>query len=188
MGLSVQIRKDFNFVLDIEKDTRYDAAFKSGVELSLFDITALRFGVGSAPTRFAGGIGFLYSLLEIDYAIYNHQDLGFTHQASLTVNFGGSKGRKMVRESLDDAFKSPSADSMTKTPVFEKLKPGETVNINTAGMLELMRIPYVNQKVAIEIIDYRSKNNGFRSVDELMNIKGIKAKKFEKIRPYIRVE
>jgi competence ComEA-like helix-hairpin-helix protein len=187
-GLSVQVRKELNFVLDIEKDTRYNASVKSGVEFSLFDMAVLRAGVGSAPTRFAGGIGFFYSLLEVDYAFYNHQDLGLTHQASLTINFGGQKGRKMIRESLLDAFNFQFADSTTKTITTEKLKPGETININTAGMLELMRLPYVNQKTAIEIIDYRSNNNGFKSVEELMNIRGIKEKRLEKIRPHVRLE
>ena len=91
-----------------------------------------------------------------------------------------------MRESLHDAF-SPK-DSVVKVPKPNKVKPGETININTAGLLELMRLPYVNQQMATDIIDYRSKNNGFKNVEELMNIKGIKQKRLEKMRPYVKLE
>ena len=104
-GLSVQPRNDLNFVLDIEKDTRYTTSVKAGLEYSLYNIVDLRAGIGTEPTKFSGGIGFYYSMFEIDYGFYNHQDLGLTHQGTITINFGGEKGRKMVREQLKDAFK-----------------------------------------------------------------------------------
>jgi hypothetical protein len=106
-GVSVQIpsRNDVNFVLDVEKDTRYTASVKAGVEYTLYNMVDLRAGVGTEPTKFSGGIGFFYSMFEIDYGFYNHQDLGLTHQGTITINFGGDKGRKMIRESLSNAFK-----------------------------------------------------------------------------------
>lgn len=103
-GISVQPRNDLNFVLDIEKDTRYTASVKAGVEYTLYNMIDLRAGIGTEPTRFSGGIGIYYSLFEIDYGFYNHQDLGLTHQGTITINFGGEKGRKMIRESLKNAF------------------------------------------------------------------------------------
>lgn len=103
-GLSVQPRNDLNFVLDVEKDTRYTASVKSGIEYTLYDMVDLRAGIGTEPTKFSGGVGFYYSLFEIGYGFYNHQDLGLTHQGTVTINFGGDKGRKMMRESLKNAF------------------------------------------------------------------------------------
>ncbi len=103
-GVSVQPRNDLNFVLDIEKDTRYTTSVKAGVEYSLYNMIDLRAGIGTEPTRFSGGVGIYYSLFEIGYGFYNHQDLGLTHQGTITINFGGEKGRKIVRESLKRAF------------------------------------------------------------------------------------
>jgi competence ComEA-like helix-hairpin-helix protein len=187
-GLSVQLRRDLNLIVDVEKDTRYNASVKAGVEFSLFDLAEFRAGAGSEPTRFSAGIGFHYSYIEVDYAFYNHQDLGLTHQASMTINFGGTEGRKLMRESISEAFTEPPKDSIVKKTKPKKVREGETININSAGVEELMRLPYVSEKMANDIIEYRKKNSGFKNAEELMNIKGIKQKRFEKIKPFVRLE
>lgn len=104
-GLSIQPRRELNFVLDVEKDTRYTTSVKAGVEYSLYDMIDLRAGIGTEPTKFSGGVGLYYSIFEIDYGFYNHQDLGLTHQGTITINFGGAKNRDIIRNSLKDAFK-----------------------------------------------------------------------------------
>ncbi len=104
-GISIQPRNDINFVLDVEKDTRYTTSVKAGIEYSVYDMIDLRAGIGTEPTRFSGGVGLYYSIFEIDYGFYNHQDLGLTHQGTITINFGGSIGRKMMKDALKDAFK-----------------------------------------------------------------------------------
>ena len=104
-GISVQPRNELNFMLDVEKDTRYTTSVKAGIEYSLYDMIDLRAGIGTEPTKFSAGVGLYYSIFEIDYGFYNHQDLGLTHQGTITVNFGGEKTRKIIRSSLKDAFK-----------------------------------------------------------------------------------
>jgi len=104
-GISVQPRNDINFMLDIEKDTRYTASVKAGIEYSLYDMIDLRAGIGTEPTKFSGGVGLYYSIFGIDYGFYNHQDLGLTHQGTITINFGGDKSRKLMKNALKDAFK-----------------------------------------------------------------------------------
>lgn len=50
----------------------------------------------------------------------------------------------------------------------------DTVNINTADKETLMTvITGVGEKKADAIIEYREKNGPFKSIDELINIKGI---------------
>ncbi len=104
-GISIQPRRELNFVLDIEKDTRYTTSVKAGIEYSLYDMIDLRAGIGTEPTKFSGGVGLYYSIFEIDYGFYNHQDLGLTHQGTITINFGGKKNREIIKNSLKDAFK-----------------------------------------------------------------------------------
>lgn len=54
------------------------------------------------------------------------------------------------------------------------LLAADTVNINTADKETLMTvITGVGEKKADAIIEYREKNGPFKSIDELMNIKGI---------------
>jgi len=68
-------------------------------------------------------------------------------------------------------------------------KPPEyAININTASVDELTRIPHVGEKVAARIIEYREEHGSFRRVEHLMLIQGISDKRFRKIRSLVRVE
>ncbi|OGF44381.1 MAG: hypothetical protein A2452_09660 [Candidatus Firestonebacteria bacterium RIFOXYC2_FULL_39_67] len=62
------------------------------------------------------------------------------------------------------------------------------VNINTAKEMELDTLPSIGQSTAKRIIDYRSKNGKFKSINELKNIKGIGEKTFEKLKDRISAE
>ncbi len=62
------------------------------------------------------------------------------------------------------------------------------VNINTADFETLCIIPGVGESIAQRIIDYRKKNGNFSDVSEIMNIRGIGKKTFEKMKYYIKTE
>lgn len=56
------------------------------------------------------------------------------------------------------------------------------VNLNTAGKEELMTLTGIGEKKAEAIIQYRDMSGGFGSIDELMQVEGIKEGTFEKIK------
>lgn len=62
----------------------------------------------------------------------------------------------------------------------------EKVNINTADEKALDALPGIGLTTAKRIIDYR-KNSRFYSVDDLKNVKGISAKKFDALKDLITV-
>ena len=61
------------------------------------------------------------------------------------------------------------------------------VNINTASKRELDALPGIGEVLAQRIIDYRSANGLFSTVDDLTKVKGIGAKTLEKLKPYATV-
>lgn len=68
-----------------------------------------------------------------------------------------------------------------------KLQPGQTLDINTAGESDLTALPGVGPGLARRIVEYRTANGPFQSADDLQNVSGIGASKFDLIAPYIRV-
>ena len=69
-----------------------------------------------------------------------------------------------------------------------KASPAYAVNINTAPLDELVKIPHVGETIAKKIIAHREMHGPFRRAEHLMLIQGISDKRFRKIRPLVRVE
>lgn len=61
------------------------------------------------------------------------------------------------------------------------------INLNTATKEELMTLPGVGEAKAASIIQYRTENGGFKSIEDIMQISGIKEGLFEKIKELIKV-
>ncbi|MDI1241576.1 MAG: helix-hairpin-helix domain-containing protein [bacterium] len=80
------------------------------------------------------------------------------------------------------------SSATTQTTPSSSIASEYAININTATLDELQRIPYVGEKVAERIVEHREINGPFRRVEHLMLIQGISDKRFRKIRPLVRVE
>lgn len=61
------------------------------------------------------------------------------------------------------------------------------VNINTADAAQLALLPRVGEKAAERIIEYRTEHGPFKKAADLMQVKGIGAKTFELMSPYVAV-
>ncbi|MBR4781509.1 MAG: helix-hairpin-helix domain-containing protein [Lachnospiraceae bacterium] len=59
------------------------------------------------------------------------------------------------------------------------------IDINSADVKELTRLNGIGEKRAKDIIEYREKNGPFKSIEDIMKVKGIKEGIFNKIRDYI---
>ena len=61
------------------------------------------------------------------------------------------------------------------------------LNLNTATKEELVALSGIGPSKAQAILDYRTQHGGFKSVDELKDVKGIGARRFEKLKPELTV-
>ena len=61
------------------------------------------------------------------------------------------------------------------------------LNLNTATLEQLETLPGVGRRTAERILEYRTKNGGFKKIEELMNVKGIGEKSFLKLKPLVAV-
>jgi competence ComEA-like helix-hairpin-helix protein len=76
------------------------------------------------------------------------------------------------------------ADSSGKSRARSSRKqevPRGSININTARKEDFMRLPGIGETTAERIVQYRRDHGPFSTLEELMNVKGIGKKKFERI-------
>ena len=64
---------------------------------------------------------------------------------------------------------------------------GEKVNINTAGVDELVTLPGIGKAYAERIVEYRQKNGPFKKVEDIINVRGIGEKTFERIKDRLTI-
>ena len=60
--------------------------------------------------------------------------------------------------------------------------PAAMVNINSAGVDELVTLPGIGKAYAERIVEYRQKNGPFKKVEDILNVRGIGEKTFDRIK------
>ena len=61
------------------------------------------------------------------------------------------------------------------------------INLNTATKDDLIALPGIGPAKAQAILDYRSARGPFKSIEEVKDVKGIGAKRFEKLKGDLKV-
>lgn len=87
-------------------------------------------------------------------------------------------------EARDEAIAKVEKPASGRGP---KELPSRPLNLNSAPKPELMRLPGVGEKTAEAIIERRG-HLPFRRIEDIMEVKGIGEKKFEKMKPYITIK
>lgn len=91
-------------------------------------------------------------------------------------NIGGTSDQIIITK--DNGFEATSSSANNANA---------KVNINTATSEQLETLPGVGAATAQMIIDYRTKNGGFKIIQDIMKISGIKESKYNQIKDRITV-
>ena len=70
----------------------------------------------------------------------------------------------------------------------ETTQAGQRINLNTADVSQLSTLTGVGESKAMAIIAYREENGPFTSIEDIMNVPGIKEGTYEKIKDKIAIE
>lgn len=69
----------------------------------------------------------------------------------------------------------------------KRLALGIPIDINRLSAPELRLVPGIGEKTAERILEHRASSGAFRRLEDLTQVKGIKEKRLEKLRPYLCV-
>lgn len=101
-GMSYDILINLTLNLTLRKDLDNEAALSFGIDFRIIDYLNLRFGFQNQPSTFSAGVGINYLKFELDYAVFNHLDMGLTHQIGLIIHFGEDLPRsERIKSSLN---------------------------------------------------------------------------------------
>lgn len=62
------------------------------------------------------------------------------------------------------------------------------VNVNTATLEELQLLPGIGESRAKALMDARKQRGGFKSTDELLDVRGIGEASLERMRPFVSIK
>jgi competence protein ComEA len=136
----------------------------------------------------------LFDIIKLAGGLTNEAAGDFVNQAEAV-----SDGQKVyIPTKKETAGMSPleyaSDNSNSSTSMNTNTATGSTdmksskININTAGLNDLMTLSGIGEARANSIIAYRQEHGGFKTVEEIKNIDGIKDSVFNKISNFITVK
>lgn len=104
----------------------------------------------------------------------------FAAQTSHPEPYRVSAARRPAAEDLSSDASDNREDSRP-----DSLLPGEVIDVNTADIYDLQRLPGIGERRAGDIIAYREAHGPFQTVDELTEVSGIGPGILEGLRDYI---
>ena len=86
-GISYDYNNQLSLNAAFIKELDFPASLRFGIEYNVIEYIDLRLGLCDNPNSFSSGIGINYSFVQLDYALFTHQDLGLTHQVGIIIQF-----------------------------------------------------------------------------------------------------
>lgn len=108
------------------------------------------------------------------------------------LNIPYKSGQAPVEDAASLELPGSSSENASPTPTPSEedealSSEGEFVNINTASLDELDSLPGIGPTIAQRIIDYRTENGPFSTIEEIMDVSGIGPATFDDIKDLIMV-
>jgi comEA protein len=125
------------------------------------------------------------SYLEFDY---KKQDSLFNAVSNEPLLGDSSKNKEEKKIDSNRELLDFTKEKIAKSKAEKLASSSKIINVNTAKIQELSLLPGIGEKTAKGIIEFRENHGRIKSIDELLNVKGIGKAKLSKIRDRISIE
>jgi hypothetical protein len=88
-GISYLPLHNVMLACEYEKQLGFNPSPHLGMEYRVVESFAVRAGISEEPNISSGGIGITFGFMEFDYALSLHETLGWSHEFSMTIAWGG---------------------------------------------------------------------------------------------------
>ena len=118
---------------------------------------------------------------------------GLTAEANLkdvNLAYALEDGQKLYIPNLaDENVEEYVEDGVSGDVVIDSFNTSDdTININKATVEELQDLNGIGEAIATAIVQYRTENGNFNSIEDIKNVPGIGENKFENIKDFIDVK
>jgi len=120
------------------------------------------------------------------------------HQVSIIKNYESKGGHFYKNTDVQKIYGITAEDYKRLEPyidipqkgeyVSNKLKPGATVEVNTADSAKLTQVRGIGPSFAMRIIRYRDRLGGFYHLEQLKDVYGVDTAKYAEIKDQLRVD
>lgn len=86
-----------------------------------------------------------------------------------------------------DRYPGPPPEAKRAEAYLPKLKPGATIDLNSADTTLLKRVPGIGSSFARRIIKYRDLLGGYYVVEQLQEVYGMDRERYDAIHPYFTI-
>lgn len=131
----------------------------------------------------AGGVTEYANVISLDWNVFDGEKIIIPKEdENLIIEYS-----PLFLEQKEKQKKEQEQKEITETIMSEDTKR-LYVNINTANVEELTLLPGIGEKLAENIILYRTENGSFQTIEEIKNVPKIGNSIFEKIKDYITIQ
>ncbi len=119
---------------------------------------------------------------ELVIYVFTEKEFKSNDKINLPGNNSNSNDAYTIDKEIDNKVSIITSSESTESDTGNDL-----VNINMASIDELITLPGIGESKAQKIIDYRTDNGYFNTIEELKNVSGIGDTTFENIKAHITV-
>ena len=128
----------------------------------------------------------IYVYTKTEYKSLNKEDNNICSTNTYEIDQCVENGSSVISTNNDSKTEEENINA-TEDLTSNTEETDTKISINTATKEELMTLDGIGESKANNIINYREKNNGFKSIEEIKNVSGIGEAAYEKIKDYITI-